>query len=143
MRAKQVLRYIELKTGYDDNGPAWIGYVRMSRTANTIYFNGRAFSRIARGRYLDVETREVFWISGVKKNAEDRHWAGSGEALVEKSAVPEYLSLIGATKIDLSKHSEFEPVTDVDLEKFHRLANQSASDDTWEDGDIEHESYRM
>src|SRR5262245_55453097 len=84
MRAKRVLRYIELKTGYSDNGPAWIGDVRMSRTSHTIYFNGRAFSRIARGRYRDVETREVFWISGVKKNAEDRHWAASGKVLVEK-----------------------------------------------------------
>jgi hypothetical protein len=109
----------------------------MSRTAHTIYFNGRAFSRIARGRYLHVETREVFWISGVKKNAEDRHWAGSGKVLVERGAAPEYLSLIGATKLDPSKYSEFEPVTDVDLEKFHRLANQSATDDTWEDDEIE------
>jgi hypothetical protein len=142
MRAKRVLRYIELKTGYSDNGPAWIGYVRMSRTSHTIYFNGRAFSRIARGRYRDVETREVFWISGVKKNAEDRHWAGSGKVLVEKGAAPEYLSLIGATKLDPSKYSEFEPVMDVDLEKFHRLANRSATDDTWEDDEIERGSWR-
>jgi hypothetical protein len=63
--------------------------------------------------------------------------------LVEKSAVPEYLSLIGATKLDPSRYSEFEPVTDVDLEKFHRLANRSASDDIWEDDEIERGSGRI
>ena len=31
--------YIELKTGYSDDGPAWIGYVRTSKTKKTIYFN--------------------------------------------------------------------------------------------------------
>ena len=27
-----MVRYIELKTGYTDDGPAWIGRVRMSRS---------------------------------------------------------------------------------------------------------------
>jgi hypothetical protein len=30
--------YIELKTGYQDNGPAWIGRVKFSKTGQTIYF---------------------------------------------------------------------------------------------------------
>ena len=33
------LMYIELKTGYSDDGPAWIGYVKTSKTKKTIYFN--------------------------------------------------------------------------------------------------------
>ena len=32
------LMYIELKTGYSDDGPAWIGYVKTSKTKKT-YFN--------------------------------------------------------------------------------------------------------
>jgi hypothetical protein len=30
-----VLRYIELKSGYSDNGPAWIAYVMESKTGRT------------------------------------------------------------------------------------------------------------
>ena len=37
------LMYIELKTGYSDDGPAWIGYVKTSKTKKTIYFNDHAF----------------------------------------------------------------------------------------------------
>lgn len=39
------LMYIELKTGYSDDGPAWIGYVKTSKTKKTIYFNGHAFQK--------------------------------------------------------------------------------------------------
>jgi len=76
-----VLRYIELKTGYADNGPAWIARVKLSKSGRTIYFNGKALKRAARGvsgnRY-DVQTGQEYWVSGVKKNGLDRHWAGSG-----------------------------------------------------------------
>ena len=33
-----MLKYIELKTGYSDDGPAWIGRVKMSRSGRTVYF---------------------------------------------------------------------------------------------------------
>ena len=39
------LMYIELTTGYSDDGPAWIGYVKTSKTKNTIYFNDHAFQK--------------------------------------------------------------------------------------------------
>jgi len=40
----------------------------------------------------------------VKKNAEDRHWAGFGKVLVDDgAAIPEYLSMIGETKLDPSR----------------------------------------
>src|SRR5438552_5767142 len=91
-----MLRYIELKSGYSDNGPAWIGYVTPSKTGRTLYFNGRALMKLkgqrrgkSGGNYVDMETGESFWVSGVKKNGEDRHWAGSGKVLVEASALPE------------------------------------------------------
>ena len=37
--------------------------------------------------HVDMETGESFWVSGVKKNGEDRHWAGAGIVLVEAAAV--------------------------------------------------------
>ena len=30
------LMYIELKTGYSDDGPAWIGYVKASKSGKTL-----------------------------------------------------------------------------------------------------------
>ena len=85
----KLLRYVELKSGYSDNGPAWIGYVTSSKTGRTLYFNGRGLLKLKgqrrqdAGNYMDVESGEGFWVSGVKKNGEDRHWAGSGKVLVE------------------------------------------------------------
>lgn len=37
------LLYVELKTGYSDDGPAWIGYVGRSKSGKTLYFNDHAF----------------------------------------------------------------------------------------------------
>lgn len=39
--------YVELKTGYHDNGPARIGRARFSRTGRTIYYQGN--DQIVRG----------------------------------------------------------------------------------------------
>jgi hypothetical protein len=66
---------------HSDNGPAWIGYVTPSKTGWTLYFNGRGLMKRngqrrgeSGGNYVDMETGESFWVSGVKKNGEDRHW---------------------------------------------------------------------
>jgi hypothetical protein len=79
--AVKLLRYVELKSGHSDNGPAWVGYVTPSKTGRTLYFNGRGLMKLKRqrrgdsgGNYVDMETGESFWVSGVKKNGEDRHW---------------------------------------------------------------------
>jgi hypothetical protein len=66
-----------LKSGSKGDGPAWIGRVSFSRTRTTVYFNGRALKRVKggglAGNYLDLVTGEAFWVSGIKKNGEDRH----------------------------------------------------------------------
>ena len=99
------LRYIELKTGYSDNGPAFIGKVKFSKSGNTIYFNNKAFRKYngISGNYIDVETGEEYWIWGVKKNCTDRHFAGRGNIMIDKNIVSEYLELIGQKQIDTKK----------------------------------------
>jgi hypothetical protein len=74
------LRYIELKSGYSDDGPAWIGYVQESKSGRTLYFNGRGLMKLkgqrrgdSGGNYVDMENGESFWVSGVKKDGQDRH----------------------------------------------------------------------
>jgi hypothetical protein len=41
-----MLKYVELKTVYEDNGPAWVGFVTRSKTGRTAYFNGRALKKM-------------------------------------------------------------------------------------------------
>jgi len=128
-----MLKYIELKTGYNDNGPAWIGYVRESKTGLTLYFNGRALRRAkkggTKGNYYDVETREEFWVSSVKKNGQDRHWAGSGKIRIEAAAVAEYLTIIDATKLSASKYEVFEQPLPTDIVKFHSMENEKLTEE--------------
>ena len=63
------LMYIELKTGYSDDGPAWIGYVKTSKTKKTIYFNNHAFQKYNGNyaNYIDIENGDEYWITGLKK----------------------------------------------------------------------------
>ena len=42
----KLLRYVELKSGHSDNGPAWIGYVTPSKSGRTLYFNGAGFDEV-------------------------------------------------------------------------------------------------
>jgi hypothetical protein len=126
----KVLRYIELKSGYADNGPAWIGCASQSKTGRTLYFNGRGLMKLkgqrrgdSGGNYVDMETGESFWVSGVKKNGEDRHWAGSGKIFIEAAAVPEYLKIIGAKKLDPSRCEVTHAIIETDIERLSRSAN--------------------
>jgi len=124
----KLLRYIELKSGYADNGPAWIGYVTPSRSGRTLYFNGDALSKYKGqgrrswgGNYGGHQGE--YWVSGVKKNGEDRHWAGSGKALVEAAALSEYPDTIGAKCLDTSHCEVTHGVVPTDIERLHALAN--------------------
>ncbi len=126
----KLLRYIELKSGYADNGPAWIGYVTTSKTGRTLYFNGRGLIKLKGqrrgemgGNYVDMESGESFWVSGVKKDGEDRHWAGSGKVLIEADAVSEYLKTIGADVLDKSRCEVTTSILQTDIERLSRLAN--------------------
>jgi len=128
----KILRYVELKSGHSDKGPAWIGYVSPSKTGRTIYFNGRALLKLKGqrrdadgGNYCDMETGESFWVSGVKKNGQDRHWAGSGRVMVEAAAVAEYLETIGADSLDKSRCEVTHSVVATDIKRFEVLANTS------------------
>lgn len=125
-----MLRYIELKSGYSDNGPAWIGYVQQSKTGRTLYFNGRGLMKLkgqrrgeSGGNYVDMESGESFWISGVKLNGQDRHWAGSGKVLIEATAVAEYLATIKAQSLDTSRYEMTNSIRPTDIQRLSQLAN--------------------
>ena len=43
------IMYVELKTGHNDNGPAWIGRVGFFNTGQTIYYREKSLRRIHGG----------------------------------------------------------------------------------------------
>ncbi|MDJ0612916.1 MAG: hypothetical protein QNJ29_04515 [Rhizobiaceae bacterium] len=114
------LIYVELKTGYNDTGPAWICEANTSKTGSTIYTNGLALGRSQgmSGNYFDGETGDEYWVSGIKKNLSDRHWAGSGSVLIDKNIVDRYLKEVGLR--ELPKHlvaAELKPHRQTDIQK--------------------------
>ena len=122
-----MLKYIELKSGYADNGPAWIGRVKLSKSRQTVYFNGKALKRSSgggAGNHIDTKTREEYWISGVKKDGMDRHWAGGGFVSIEASAVAEYLELTKATALDRKRLQIIPDLETPDPKKFIAAENE-------------------
>jgi hypothetical protein len=97
---KSRIMYIELKSGFNDDGPARIVRVTFSKTGRTIYYNGKAFQSLSgtgvHGNYMDVESGDEYWLSGPKKNGEDRHRAGSGKIEIDEDVREEYFREIYA-----------------------------------------------
>jgi hypothetical protein len=117
-----VLKYIELKSNQSDRGPAWIARVKLSKSGRTVYFNGKALKRASgggvAGNHFDIQTGEEYWVSGVKKDGMDRHWAGGGIVAIEASAVPEYLAEIGAEALDATRLRVVPDLEPPDAAKF-------------------------
>jgi hypothetical protein len=49
------------------------------------------------GNYVDVVTGEEFWVSGVKRDGNDRHWAGGGPVEIDADVFDEYLGMVSPT----------------------------------------------
>ena len=120
------IKYIELKTGYADNGPAWIGNVKESKTGKTIYFNNHAFQKCQgiQGNYYDIETGEEQWISGVKRNGQDRHWAGSGKVIIDRKCIDEYLSIVNWLSLPNSDFIIEDIEDSFPVERINQLLNE-------------------
>lgn len=106
--ARLKMLYIELKSDLSDRGPAWIGLAKVSGSGRTIYFSGRALKRVkggwGAGNHRDLETGEEFWVSGVKKDGTDRHWAGGGAVMIDSRVVADYCALRGLSRLDPTQH---------------------------------------
>lgn len=120
------LMYIELKTGYSDDGPAWIGYVKTSKSKKTIYFNDHAFQRsIGRcSNYVDIENGDEYWISGLKKTESNRHWDGHGKIAIDRRAVSEYLAFIGEKELPANVFEIVDIEDRFPIERVKQLLNE-------------------
>ncbi|AFM02748.1 hypothetical protein Fleli_0265 [Bernardetia litoralis DSM 6794] len=124
---KPELKYIELKSGFGDTGPAWIGMAEFSKSDRTVYFNEMALKNsnaqgIA-GNYYDIESRDEYWVSGIKKNGTDRHWAGGGKVMIDRNVVDLYLSLVDFNLLDKNRF-ELVDILPTDKQKFAELENE-------------------
>ena len=89
------IMYVELKSG-NDRGPAWIGRVRSSKSGRTLFYRGRTLERSqgVSGNHVDINSGEELWVSGVKKDGTDRHWAGGGPVEIDEDVLDEYLEVV-------------------------------------------------
>jgi hypothetical protein len=130
--SKRRLMYIELKTGYSDNGPAWISNVAFSKSGETIYFNGKALKRIhgggIAGNFYDLESRDEYWVTGVKKNGNNRHWAGSGKIHIDAYALGKFLQHTGQSELDSTRFDICSEIIATDPHQFYELENKTYYD---------------
>jgi hypothetical protein len=71
---KSRIMYIERKAEFL-NGPARIGRVAFSKTGRTVEYRGQKFQKSKSGykwNHFDVETGDHYWISGPRKDGQDR-----------------------------------------------------------------------
>lgn len=124
---KTVLKYIELKTGFSHNGPAWIGLVSLSKSGKTLYFDGKAFQSLQgnglSGNYYELESGDEYWISGVKKNQHNRHRSGGGSIYLENRSIEEYLKCIDLPNLDLNQYILIDVEEILPLDRIHRIEN--------------------
>lgn len=130
---KKEIKYIELKSGYGDSGPAWISEVELSKSGNTIYFNNMALKKLKKpgisGNHFNIETGAEYWISGIKKNGQDRHWAGNGKIFIDEDIVNDYLKLVDFDSIDKRKYEIIKIDKTFDKSRFDTLENESIATD--------------
>ncbi len=77
---KTRIMYIEDKSG-GLNGAARIGRVTFSKSGQSVHYDGRCFQRLGgqgfKANYFDTESGDHFWISGPRKDGDDRLYATS------------------------------------------------------------------
>jgi len=89
--------YLENKEGLISGARARIGWVTFSKSGRTVYYGGRSLKAIGgrgvRGNFIDEQSGEEFWISGVKKRGSNTHDAESASVVVDDDAQDEYKRL--------------------------------------------------
>lgn len=117
--------YIENKS-FGHHGPAWIGFVEFSKSGQTVYFNGKALKKLKNtgisGNHFDIETGEEYWVSGVKKNGQNRHWCEGGKIMIDKNSIDDYLNLVDFNILD-EKYFTIIEFIKTDKNKFHEREN--------------------
>jgi hypothetical protein len=90
---KNRIMYIECKSE-GLSGPARIGRVSFSKTGKSVYYQGKRFETLGgrgfKANYFEVETGEEYWISGCKRNGEDRLYGERKPVEIDEDVRTEY-----------------------------------------------------
>ena len=94
---KSRIMYIEFK-GDGLVGPARIGRVTFSKTGRTLHYKDKSFKSLRGGgskaNFYDIESGEHYWISGPRKDGEDRLYAGGDVVGIDADVREEYWTKI-------------------------------------------------
>ena len=122
---KPKIMYIENKSE-GHNGLAWIGFVEFSKSGQTVYFDNKALKKLKTtgisGNHFDIETGEEYWVSGIKKNGEDRHKYGGGKVMLDKDCIEEYLKFTNEENVDERKYIVVE-IEKTNKSRFNKIEN--------------------
>jgi hypothetical protein len=93
------IMYIEYKGGDGLQGSAVIGRVYFSKSGKTLYYKGFRFQSLKgagfKSNYFDIESGDYFWISGPRKDQNDRLYGGNMGVAVDEDVRVEYAKLTG------------------------------------------------
>lgn len=72
-------------------GPSWIAWVDFNTSWGTARVHGRVLQRMKSfdGNFVDVDSREVFWVSGLKRDRTDTRY-GPATTVVDDDAHEAY-----------------------------------------------------
>lgn len=91
------IMYIENKSGGLE-GSARIGRVTFSKTGKTLYYQGKAFRSLKghgfKSNYVEIASGEEYWISGPRKDGDDRLYGGSLGVVIDEDVSEEYWSTV-------------------------------------------------
>ncbi|MGJ8678362.1 MAG: 1-deoxy-D-xylulose-5-phosphate synthase [Akkermansiaceae bacterium] len=87
------IMYIECKAG-ELSGDAIIGRVTFSKTSKTLYYGDKKFQSLKgagfKSNYCEVFTGDDYWISGPKKDGNDRLYSERVPVLIDEDCREEY-----------------------------------------------------
>lgn len=91
------LMYVENKDGLIDGERARIGWVEFSKSGRSVRYRGRSLCSIGgrgiSGNFMDEETREEYWVSGVKERGSNAHPYSTVRVVVDDDAQNEYAKI--------------------------------------------------
>jgi hypothetical protein len=79
-------------------GDARIGRVFFSKTGATLYYRGKKFQSLKgsgfKANYFEIESRDQYWISGPRKDQDNRLYGGNRGVQIDDDVKDEYFAYI-------------------------------------------------
>lgn len=85
------------------NGQARIGRVVYSKSGRSLTYDGRTFQSLSgrgfKANYFETETGDHFWISGPRRDGQDRLYGGTQPVVVDADVAKAYWTSIRGVKV--------------------------------------------